>query len=90
MGINAQVTLEGFSSIPRSAGFVIELQLHTPRSYQLKEDLTHRLFELFRDPRQDRGEVVPGQPLEGDQYKLALYKVLKQAMHVKDPYTGNA
>ena len=65
------------------------LQLHTPRSYELKETITHKLFERFRDPRCESGDEVPG---TGKAYKLALYKVLKQAMHWQDengtPYTA--
>ncbi len=55
MGINAQVTLNQLEGIPNSKGFIFELQIHTPQSFEMKNGVGHLLYEAFRDPKISEG-----------------------------------
>ena len=70
--------------IPNSDGFIFELQLHTPQSFEMKDGPGHLLYEDFRDPAVKKGyvcgELIDGttDPAELKRFKHQLYFVNKK------------
>lgn len=81
-GFNYEIPKSTGQKIPNSAGFIFELQLHTPQSYEMKNGSGHLLYEDYRDPKKRSGKVG-GIDYEGDEYKEQLYLQNKRLWDTK-------
>lgn len=81
-GFNYEIPKSTGKKIDNSAGFIFELQLHTPQSYAMKNGPGHLLYEDYRDPSRKSGDVG-GKHYEGHEYDEQLYLQNKRLWNTK-------